>query len=64
MSSSNRLEMIINLSLKIMLLFQSGDSWQYLFCLKPRAEQNNKNLKQVTNIGKLDIVWRTGLCDR
>jgi len=43
---------------------QSGDSWQYLFCLKPRADQNNKNLKQVTNIGKLDIVWRTGLCDR
>ena len=43
---------------------QSGDSWQYLFCLKPRADQNNKNMKQVTNIGKLDIVWRTGLCDR
>ena len=56
--------MTLDLSLTILLLFQSGDSWQYLFCLKPRAEQNNKNLKQVTNIGKLDIVWRTGLCDR
>ena len=43
---------------------QSGDSWQYLFCLQPRPEHNNKNLKLVTNIGKLDIVWRTGLCDR
>jgi len=43
---------------------QSGDSWQYLFCLRPRPEHNNKNLKLVTNIGKLDIVWRTGLCDR
>ena len=39
---------------------QSGDSWQYLFCLQPRPEHNNKNLKLVTNIGKLDIVWRTG----
>merc|ERR1712059_72309 len=43
---------------------QVGDSWQYLFCLKPRPEHNNKNLKLVTNIGKLDIVWRTGFCDR
>jgi len=43
---------------------QIGDSWQYLFCLTPRPEQNNKNLKLVTNIGKLDIVWRTGFCDR
>jgi len=43
---------------------QVGDSWQYLFCLKPRPEHNNKNLKMVTAIGKLDIVWRTGLCDR
>jgi len=46
------------------LCLQSGDSWQYLFCLRPRPEHNNKNLKLVTNIGKLDIVWRTGLCDR
>lgn len=43
---------------------QVGDSWQYLFCLRPRPEHNNKNLKLVTAIGKLDIVWRTGLCDR
>merc|ERR1719445_300729 len=46
------------------LCLQVQDSWQYLFCLKPRPEHNNKNLKLVTNIGKLDIVWRTGLCDR
>ena len=46
------------------LCLQSGDSWQYLFCLRPRPEQNNKNLKLVTNIGKLDIVWRTSLCDK
>merc|ERR1719229_1984285 len=43
---------------------QSGDSWQFLFCLKPRPEHNNRNLKLVTNIGKLDIVWRTALCDK
>jgi len=43
---------------------QVGDSWQYLFCLKPRPEHNNKSLKQVTAIGKLDMVWRTQLCDR
>lgn len=43
---------------------QVNDAWQYLFCLKPRPEHNNKNLKLVTNIGKLDIVWRTGFCDR
>ena len=47
-----------------LLLSQSGDSWQFLFCLRPRPEHNNRNLKLVTNIGKLDIVWRTGLCDR
>ena len=33
-----------------------GDSWQYLFCLKPRPEHNNKSLKLVTAIGKLDMV--------
>lgn len=45
---------------------QSQDSWQYLFCLQPRPDQtsNNKNIKAVTNIGKLDIVWRSALCDR
>lgn len=43
---------------------QVGDSWQYLFCLKPRPDQTTKGLKLVTAIGKLDIVWRTGLCDR
>ena len=46
------------------VLSQSGDSWQFLFCLRPRPEHNNRNLKLVTNIGKLDIVWRTSLCDK
>ena len=36
--------------------FKVGDSWQYLFCLKPRPEHNNKSLKLVTAIGKLDMV--------
>jgi len=43
---------------------QVGDSWQYLFCLKPRPDHSSKTLKQVTAIGKLDMVWRTQLCDR
>ena len=37
-----------------------GDSWQYLFCLKPRPEHNNKSLKLVTAIGKLDMVSPEG----
>ena len=53
-----------SLFLKSTSISQSGDSWQFLFCLRPRPEHNNRNLKLVTNIGKLDIVWRTGLCDR
>jgi len=43
---------------------QVGDAWQYLFCLTPRPEISSKILRQVTNIGKLDIVWRSLLCDR
>ena len=40
-------------------ILQVGDSWQYLFCLKPRPEHNNKSLKLVTAIGKLDMVSNT-----
>ena len=31
------------------LALQVQDSWQYLFCLKPRPEHNNKNLRQVSS---------------
>jgi hypothetical protein len=41
------------------------DSWQYLFSLSPRPEQSSlKALKSLTNIGKLDIVWRAAYCDK
>jgi len=44
---------------------QSQDCWQYLFCLTPRPEMvTDKALSTLTNIGKLDIVWRTALCDK
>jgi len=47
---------------------QSQDSWQFLFCLQPRPETATSGgrtaAKSATNIGKLDIVWRTSLCDR
>lgn len=42
------------------------DTRQYLYCLTPKAElyKDNKVLKGVTSIGKLDIVWRTNLGER
>lgn len=45
---------------------QPQDSRQYLFCLTPRSELrlSYKQLKGTTNIGKLDIIWRTNLGDR
>jgi len=45
---------------------QPQDSRQYLFCLTPRNELRltYKQLKGTTNIGKLDIIWRTNLGDR
>lgn len=44
---------------------QSQDCWQYLYCLTPRPEMvTDKALSTLTNIGKLDIVWRTALCDK
>ena len=45
----------------------SQDSRQYLFCLRPRPElraASAKQLKGVTNMGKLDITWRTNLGER
>jgi len=45
---------------------QPQDSRQYLFCLTPRNDlkANYKQLKGATNIGKLDIIWRTNMGDR
>ena len=45
---------------------QPQDSRQYLFCLTPRSDLKltYKQLKGTTNIGKLDIIWRTNLGDR
>ena len=45
---------------------QPQDSRQYLFCLTPRSDlkTNFKQLRGATNIGKLDIVWRTNMGDR
>ncbi|XP_046361580.1 trafficking protein particle complex subunit 13-like isoform X3 [Haliotis rufescens] len=42
------------------------DTRQYLYCLSPRPElySENKVLKGVTNIGKLDIVWKTNLGEK
>lgn len=42
------------------------DSRQFLYCLtpKPDTRANPKKLKGVTNIGKLDIVWRTSMGDK
>lgn len=42
------------------------DIRQYLFCLVPGADviTNAKALKGVTNIGRLDIVWKTNMGDK
>lgn len=44
----------------------SMDTRQYLYCLTPKPElyEENKVLKGVTNIGKLDIVWKTNLGEK
>eukprot|EP00088_Acartia_fossae_P068274 TRINITY_DN8624_c0_g1_i4.p1 TRINITY_DN8624_c0_g1~~TRINITY_DN8624_c0_g1_i4.p1 ORF type:complete len:436 (+),score=49.72 TRINITY_DN8624_c0_g1_i4:160-1308(+) len=44
---------------------QPQDSWQYLFCLSPKTGlSNDKLVKTITSIGKLDIVWRTPFGDK
>ena len=45
---------------------QPGGVRQFLYCLKPREEArlNAAALRGASNIGKLDLVWRTGLGDR
>ena len=46
--------------------FNSQECRQYLFCLtpKPNIKYNASILKNLTEIGKLDIVWVTGIGER
>ncbi|OXU23699.1 hypothetical protein TSAR_016039 [Trichomalopsis sarcophagae] len=47
-------------------LLDSGHSRQYLYCLKPTPSlaKDPKMMHNATNIGKLDIVWRSNLGER
>lgn len=42
------------------------DVQQYLYCLTPRSEvcANPRLLKGITNIGKLDIVWKKNMGEK
>jgi hypothetical protein len=42
------------------------DTRQYLYCLTPKPELygESKIIKGVTNIGKLDIVWKTSMGEK
>ena len=46
--------------------FNPQECRQYLFCLTPKSEYkfNSKLLKNVTTIGKLDIVWSSGIGEK
>lgn len=47
-------------------LVQPGEIRQYLYCLKPcqSIRENCRVLRGGSNIGKLDLVWRTAIGDR
>jgi len=47
-------------------LLDTGCSRQYLYCLKPQSSllKDPKMMQNATNIGKLDIVWRSNLGER
>ncbi|XP_043482121.1 trafficking protein particle complex subunit 13 [Leptopilina heterotoma] len=47
-------------------LLDSQSSRQYLYCLKPQPSllKDPKMMHNATNIGKLDIVWRSNLGER
>ncbi|XP_032672656.1 trafficking protein particle complex subunit 13 isoform X2 [Odontomachus brunneus] len=47
-------------------LLDTGCSRQYLYCLKPQLSllKDPKMMQNATNIGKLDIVWRSNLGER
>ena len=42
------------------------DVRQYLYCLTPKPDMYNdvRLLKGVTNIGKMDIVWKTNMGEK
>lgn len=44
--------------------FNQLESRQYLFCLTPKPDINWDVLKSVTAIGKLDIVWISGIGEK
>ncbi len=47
-------------------VIQPGEIRQYLYCLQPlpEARLNVRTLRGASNIGKLDLMWRTALGDR
>lgn len=47
-------------------MLHSKNSCQFLYCLKPKPElaKDVKALRAASNIGKLDIVWRSNLGER
>lgn len=47
-------------------LLDTNCSRQYLYCLKPQLSlmKDPKMMQNATNIGKLDIVWRSNLGER
>jgi len=47
-------------------VIQPGEIRQYLYCLQPlpEARLNVRTLRGASNIGKLDLVWRTSMGDR
>jgi hypothetical protein len=42
------------------------DIRQYLYCLTPKPEvlADPKFMKGITNLGKMDIVWKTNMAER
>ncbi|XP_068158439.1 probable trafficking protein particle complex subunit 13 homolog [Drosophila tropicalis] len=47
-------------------MLQPNNSCQFLYCIKPKSTiaRCSKVLRQFTNVGKLDIVWRSSLGER
>ncbi|XP_046440856.1 trafficking protein particle complex subunit 13-like isoform X1 [Daphnia pulex] len=51
---------------KCVNVVQPGEIRQYLHCLKPKqnVRDNHRMLRGESNIGKLDLIWRTAIGDR
>lgn len=45
-------------------LLQPKASRQYLYCLSPVSDPSGGSVVGATNIGRLDIVWRSNLGER